>query len=176
MAEKHCTVCGAKFHAPPSSKTVTCSKGCSSKHRSRAHRGVRNRWSDEARARLSARGQTANLRKGTDAARRAEKSGPYETNVSARDWIITSPTGEIYTARNLRLWCEMHSHLFDPHPWRHAYAGLKQAVAYLRGSTARRVGSYKGWRVTQPGLPEAGQHELRGLAAEIEKIAKEKLG
>lgn len=145
MAKRRCSVCGAAFNAPPSDKTVTCSKACSSIHRSRKHLGVGNTWSDEARERKRAAGRPATLTLGTPAARISPRSGPYETNINAKTWIVISPTGEEYTVRNLRLWCDSNANLFAPHEPRRAIGGLRQVAAWLAGKRRRQVSQWRGW-------------------------------
>lgn len=146
MATKHCVVCGAAFAAPPSSKKITCSPGCSTVRKSQTHRGVSNAWSAAARARLAARGQTPNLKLGTPAAQASPLAGPFETNQAAkRWWVVHIPTGQRYEVRNLAKWCRDNEHLFAPDPWRSAYAGLRQVHAWLNGNTPRTVSRWKDW-------------------------------
>lgn len=144
MAERRCTVCGGTFVGPPSDKTVTCSKACSSVHRSRVHVGKRNAWSDTSRARQAA-ARTGNLAGGTPAARRSPRAGPFETNINAKVWVVIAPDGTEHHARNLRLWCEQHAELFRPWPWTSAYGGLRLVGAWLAGKTPRQVSQWRGW-------------------------------
>lgn len=148
MAERRCTVCGGTFVGPPSDKTVTCSKACSSVHRSRKHIGKRNIWSDTSLARDAA-ARTGNLSKGTPAAKRSPIAGPFETNRNAKCWIVVAPEGTDYYVRNLRLWCEEHAALFAPRPWRNAYAGLRQVAAWLAGKRPRQVSQWRGWTLKE---------------------------
>lgn len=131
MAKWLCAVCSETFDAPPSAKTVTCSKACSSVHRSRMHPGRRNVWGDTSKARR--------------AAKVSPRSGPFESNVNANIWTVISPAGDQYRVRNLRLWCEQHADLFDGHPWSRAYAGLRQVALWLAGGTKRQVSQWRGW-------------------------------
>lgn len=142
-----CVVCGAEFSAAPSDKTVTCSKECSIVHKKHTHNGKSNEWSEEARDRLSQRGQTNNLKLGTPAARKSPVSGPFETNHNAKTWTIKSPHGKIYTVRNLALFCRTHAELFAPDPPENAYAGLRQIASTLRNHrrACRPVLQWKGW-------------------------------
>lgn len=148
---KICVICGGPFRAAHSDKKVTCGQqNCVRANKIRTHRGISNTWSQAARARASQKGQTDNLRQGTPAAQQSPLSGPFITNQEAKDWSILSPAGALYTVRNLRLWCRDHPELFAPDPWRHAYAGLIQVQAWLRGKTIRKVSQWKGWTLTQP--------------------------
>jgi len=151
---KCCTVCGAPFAAPPSSKTVTCSPACSSIHRSRVHLGKRNAWGDTSKAKAAA-ARTGNLHRGNEAARRSPRSGPFESNVNAKVWIVVDPSGTEHAAINLRLWCERHAELF-PGPWQNAYAGLRQVAAWMAGKTPRQVSQWRGW--TLKDSPSGGPH------------------
>lgn len=144
MAEWLCAICGGVFAATPSSKTVTCSKECSSIHRSRMHVGKRNEWGDTSKARTAAE-RTGNLRKGTLAALASAKAGPFETNINAKVWQVVGPDGRRYKVRNLRLWCETHADLFEPYPWGNAYAGLRQVAAWLAGTRRHQVSQWRGW-------------------------------
>lgn len=156
MAERACVVCGSPFAAPPSSKRLTCSPACATARRRQAHAGKRNQWSPEARARLGARGQTANLALGTPAARRSPVAGPYDTNQEAKVWsVVHIESGWHAEVRNLRKWCRDHPHLFAPDPWERAYAGLRQVQAWLMGKRARQVSRWKGWTLSGPAaLPD----------------------
>lgn len=62
-----CPICGKLYSAPPSSTATTCSKACYSAWRSRIQTNYHNTWSDEAKARQSAKGQTKNLKLGAEA-------------------------------------------------------------------------------------------------------------
>ena len=144
--KKKCLNCGKSFKCPPSSKTVTCSKECSSRHRSRMHLGISNTWSEESRSQLSEKGQTDNLKAGTEAALKSPKSGPFETNVHAKNWTIESPDGDVFEVRNLSLWCRENAHLFD-RPAKNAMAGIRQMHASMRGKTKRPVSQWRGWKL-----------------------------
>lgn len=143
---RNCANCGKPFRCAPSDKTRTCSQDCSSRHRSRKHLGKRNLWSDDskAKARMVA-ARTGNLKRGTPAARENWKSGPFEMNLNAKEWVVISPCGRRYECRNLRLWCERNARMFEPHHWRNAYAGLRQVSAWMRGKTRRQVSTWRGW-------------------------------
>ena len=137
---KTCPVCGRSFRCPPSDKTVTCSKVCSRIRRSQTHRGKSNTWSPESRARLSAAGQTDNLRLGTPAAMVSPRSGAYATNVSARHWVLKAPDGTLHEFDNLNAFTRSHPEWFaNPR----SAQGALSAVA----GGKRNVGQYKGWRV-----------------------------
>lgn len=80
---KQCVICGKSFPSPPSSKTVARSDPCRIERARRARTGKTTEWSEESKKKLSVRGVTGNLLKGTPAAKESPNSGPYETNVNA---------------------------------------------------------------------------------------------
>lgn len=146
-----CVVCGAAFAAPPSSKKITCSGACATARKRLSHGGVRNTWSEEARERQAARGQTPNLRQGTPAAQRSPLAGRFETNQEAKSWeIVDLRSGRRYELRNLRKFCRDHAAEFAPDPWENAYAGLRQVQLCLMGKTKRAVTRWKDWSLVRP--------------------------
>lgn len=153
-----CPICGELFPASPSDNAVTCStKACVSAWKSRIHTGVSNEWSDESKARLSAKGQTDNLKLGTAAAQRSPIAGRFETNREAKVWELINPTGKQITVRNLLLWAREHTELFDKPPGdksaRQIAAGFKAIAQTLAGKREKQrpAMTYKGW--TLAGLP-----------------------
>lgn len=154
MAVRACVVCGASFDAPPSSKKIACSPACASEQKRRSHVGKPHPWSDAAKERLAAKGQTANLQLGTSAARQSPIAGPFETNQEAkRWWLVDLTTERRYELRNLRKFCRDNSHLFAPDPWENAYAGLRQVQAWLMGKKTRTVSRWKNWTLARPAEP-----------------------
>lgn len=141
---RHCVICDAAFVASPSDKKVTCSPRCRSERARRVNTGRARRWSAEKKAKLASRGQSANLKKGTVAAKMSPLSGPFETNQNALVWVIRSPEGETYTFRNLNLWLREHSEML-PGTVEQARAGLMQIKRSQQGKTKRSVNSWKGW-------------------------------
>lgn len=137
---KTCPICGRQFPCPPSDKTVTCSPACSRIHRSRMHKGKRNVWPEESKARVRLNGRSVNLLLGTAAAQASPRSGAYVTNVSARHWILKAPDGMTYEFDNLNEFIRRHPEWFvNPRSARSALT----AVA----TGKRNVGQYKGWQV-----------------------------
>ena len=143
---KRCAICGKEFSSPPSDNKRACSAECSRVLRSRSHKGVSNAWSDESRVRLRNRGRSSNLALGTPAARKSPVSGPFETNRNAKEWVLVSPDGKVYEARNLSLWLREHADMLDGTP-EQARCGLAQVKRSTEGKTKRTVGSWKGWKV-----------------------------
>ncbi len=152
---RSCVNCGKAFLTPPSAKTRTCSADCSTRHRSRKHLGKSNLWENTVAAQAAAE-RTGNLLHGTSAARMSRNAGPFETNVSAKVWVLIDPARNRHTARNLRLWCETNASMFDPHDWRSAYAGIRQVAAWLRGKRRRPVTAWRGWSIAD--LPQPNRN------------------
>lgn len=152
---KKCIVCGKEFSAPPSAKKITCSKECLKIRRSQINRG--KKMSETAVERMSAwaksRGFTDNLKKGTQAAMASPKAGRFETNVSAKDWILISPSGERYECRNLMCFIRKNPHLFcidgsnDDEVYRIS-AGFRTIKRNIRLN--RKGQSYLGWTLELP--------------------------
>lgn len=150
MATKICVVCGKEFSAPPSSKKITCSAECSRERKRITHTGKSNVWSEESKKNLSLKGQTENLKKGTDAARRSPIAGAFATNQNAKHWVLKSPTNVIYECDNLNLFIREHPEWF-PNPTS-ASSALRASAACLAGKASpsrkdRQFGQYKGWQV-----------------------------
>lgn len=148
--KKICVVCGRPFDCPPSSKKITCSAECSRIRKSQSHAGKRNQWSDKSRDKLRARGQTENLKLGTDAAKKSPKSGRFETNINAKVWKLTSPEGKVYICKNLSLWCRDHCDLFGFDATEHnaiiIRTGLTNAKRGAQGKPTAQACTYKGWK------------------------------
>ena len=146
MAKTPCAICGAVFDAPPSANRVTCSKACSKIFRSRKHLGKRNVWNQESRKKLSARGQTDNLRLGAAAAMASPKSGAFETNVNAKIWVLRSPDNRIFTVRNLNHFIRTNPELFDG-TMEQAETGIRAMRQWQTGKCKRPVTQWKGWEL-----------------------------
>lgn len=148
---KNCLVCGREFSSPPSAGKVTCSRECKCKRRSQLLRG--HKVSADAKTKISAaakeRGQTENLKKGTPAAMVSPKAGRFETNSSAKDWTIMSPSGDVYNIVNLKNWIREHMDLFDDcyteEDVNRISAGFR--VAKNNMEKGRNTVTYKGWSI-----------------------------
>jgi hypothetical protein len=142
---RQCVICGKGFKCSPSDKKATCGEpGCVRINKVRTHQGKRNAWNEESRQKISNKGQTANLKKGTPAAKKSPIAGSFETNQNAKEWVLVDPEGKEYKIRNLSLWAKNNSHLFDRTPAQ-IVAGFKQIKRYYEGKTKRTVTSYFGW-------------------------------
>ena len=150
-----CPICKALFAAPPSDKTVTCSKACSAEWRRLTHSGVSNKWGADARRRLAQAGQTENLKKGTAAAQQSPIAGRFETNQEAKIWHLITPEGEEIVVRNLLMWARDHTDLFDKPPGDESAIqianGFKAIAQSIKGNRDPAM-TYFGW--TLNGLPE----------------------
>lgn len=87
---KICIVCGRVFACPPSDKTVTCGPECRRKYAAMRRDG--KPLSAETRAKISAAAKGRDMSGiqvvATKAALISPKSGPFETNISSKDWIL----------------------------------------------------------------------------------------
>jgi hypothetical protein len=103
-------------------------------------------WTPERRAEKSSQGQTDSLQKGTAAAQASPKAGPYETNQNALTWTLLSPDNQIYTVRNLALWCRDNAAILPSTP-KNACAGIRFLKLSQMDKTKRPVSSWHGWRL-----------------------------
>lgn len=144
-----CPVCKGLFPSPPSSNAVTCSKECSAQWKSLIHKGISNSWTYEAKARLSERGQTENLKLGGAAAQQSPVAGRFETNQEAKIWILIDPSGNELIVRNLLLWAREHTELFNKPPGDKSAAqiaaGFRAIAQTLAGTRKTPAMSYFGW-------------------------------
>ncbi|MGN0608836.1 MAG: hypothetical protein ACI4J6_06490 [Oscillospiraceae bacterium] len=151
---KKCVICGKEFQSPPSAKTITCSKECLSIRRGQVGRG--RKLSEQARANMSEaakkKGYTENLKKGTPASQKSPKSGRFETNINAKDWIIISPTGEQYECHSLINFIRKNPKLFDiDGSDKEVYRISKGFYTIKRNTRLNLRGqSYYGWTVEIP--------------------------
>lgn len=148
---RKCVICGKDFKCSPSDKTVTCSKECSRINKIQKHKGKRNEWSENSRENLRKLGQTENLRKGTEAAKKSPNSGRFESNVNAIDWHLISPEGKHYYFHSLNFWLRRNClELFGVDPDSREFLNVR---AGLSGAKRAMVGknygctTYKGWQV-----------------------------
>ena len=151
MNYKTCPICGKQFPCPPSDKTVTCSKECSLIRKRQSHIGKHNKWNSESREKLKKQGKSENLKLGTAAAKESPKSGPFETNISAKHWVLMSPDNVLYEVDNLFLFIRSHPDWFPNQ--KSAHTALCSAASCMQISTTpssrkgREFSQYKGWRV-----------------------------
>lgn len=112
---KRCICCGKSFYAPPSSKTVTCSKECSKEYHKKLMVGKKRgiAFQESIRAVAKSRSNHSNLERGTEAAMHSPKAGRFETNSSAKRWIIIHPDYGTFEFTNLVEWVRGHIEYFD---------------------------------------------------------------
>lgn len=162
---KQCVVCGKEFKCSPSDKIVTCSKECSRINKSRTHIGKSNTWTEESRKKLSEQGVTANLKKGTEAAKKSPKSGRFETNINAHGWHIVSPERNHYIFRNLFKWARENCDLFGLEKTeanaKKIARGILHAKAGTLGKPYANTCTYKGWEViiSEKRITEFGKYK-----------------
>ena len=164
---KTCVVCGKSFPCPPSDKTVTCSKECSRIHRSQVRIGKPKPWGEDAKNRIKGRYPPA-LKFGTEAASKSPRAGGFDANVSARGWTIASPTGKVYSFRNLQKWCREHADLFgeplnDNQAAYRIASGFRQIKRSYEGKRgdSRPVSQYKGWHLLSWTTSEAEENRKK---------------
>lgn len=146
---KNCLVCGKEFQASPSAKKVTCSKECMKIRRKQVSQGRKIPSTTIAALSSSAkqRGFTENLKKGTPAAMASPKSGRFETNASAKSWILISPSGERYECQNLMCFIRKNPQLFDIDGSDEEVNRVAAGIRTIKGNMKhnRRGHSYHGW-------------------------------
>lgn len=127
-----CLVCGNTFKTSPTNDNVCCSAKCSSVHRQRMHEnGV---YENNMRR----------LREGNERFL-GEYSG--EKHVNAKFWELQSPSGQVYTCRNLMHFIKTHPTLFDGTP-KQAFDGFAKIKATKQGKRPKSPSnSWKGWRL-----------------------------
>ena len=148
---RHCIICGKEFKCSPSDKKITCSNECRRKRISDIAKGKPHPWSDDAKKRLSKKGQTENLKLGTEQAKKSLKAGRFETNVNAKDWHLISPSGKHYKFHSLNFWLrenceELFGCLPDSKQFKNTRSGLAGAKRAMLGGTYTCT-TYKGWQV-----------------------------
>lgn len=159
MIIRRCVICGKPFECYPSAKKVTCSMDCRRERQRRIVSAKPVQWSEGAKKKLSARGQTENLRRGTPAAQNSPIAGRFETNQEAKVWILVDPSGREIAVHNLQLWCRDNVGLFGKPPGdrsaRQISAGFRaiaQTMVGHRGAPGkpRRASTYMGWSLKEP--------------------------
>ena len=135
---KVCVVCGEAFADPQSNPTVTCGPDCSKAHRQDLYaKGV----------------NTAALEKAHEVSPTRPLTGPFVTNINARDWVIQSPDGRIYECRNLMLWLRDHADLLDG-TVKQAWDGISKIKYSMQGKRKNLSHQWKGWRLISGGKSE----------------------
>jgi len=139
-----CQICGKAFVARPKNGMgrEVCSNKC---QQLLCTKRATESFTAQRRKKISAKGLTLNLQKGTPAAQKSPKSGSFETNVNADFWEIRSPEGIIYEFKNLHLWVKEHSNLLPGTP-KQAESGIKAIKRSMLGKR-RPVSQWKGWEL-----------------------------
>lgn len=159
MITRKCVICGDNFLCYPSDNKVTCSRECRCERQRRIVKKRPVQWGEEAKKRLSEKGQTKNLILGSDAAKKSPVSGRFQTNKAAKVWTLISPEGEIIVARNLLMWARENTELFGKPPCDKSaiqiasgFKAIAQTLKRNRGVPGKRRGSlsYFGWGLKEP--------------------------
>lgn len=146
---RKCLECGKEFVCSPTDKIVTCSKECSRKRRSRLLTGRKHSEETARKISESAKGRdmTALQVKGTEAAKKSPKSGRFETNSSAKRWVLLSPDKRIYECVNLAEFVRKNPNLFGAEPNDKEVSRICHGFFNIKKNLIRKVGTvtYKGW-------------------------------
>ena len=148
----NCPFCGKEFRRYPSDTTNTCgSSECKAKRASLTHKGIKFKWSPEAREKLLNKNPSDNLKLGTPAAQISPLSGAFDTNVTAKYWKIQAPSGEVFEFNNLLKWCRENADLFGKEVGNprdaHAIASAFRAIKQTRQGKPKRAYTYKQWEL-----------------------------
>lgn len=159
MITRKCVICGKEFECYPSDKKVTCSNECRRERQRRLVSKKPVKWSEDAKRRLSERGQTENLKLGTDAAKESPIAGRFETNREAKIWTLIDPSGKEIHVRNLLMWARENTGLFGKPPGDKSaeqiscgFRAIAQTLTGTRGIPGKQRGalSYFGWTLKSP--------------------------
>lgn len=146
---KKCAICGREFNAPPTSKKITCSKICSAKRKSISHKDKKRNDETKEKMRVAAIGRDMSVlrEKGTEAAKKSLKGGRFETNSSAKYWVLLSPDKEIFYVTNLKNWLRENALKFDVKPTEKNVDRLAHGFFTVKRNIKKKEGTitYKGW-------------------------------
>lgn len=127
-----CLVCGNTFKTSPTNDNVCCSAKCSSIHRKRMHESGR---------------YEVNMQRLVEGKERFWEEHSGEKHLNAKFWELKSPSGQVYTCRNLMHFIKTHPELFDGTP-RQAFDGFAKIKATELGRRTKCPSySWKGWRL-----------------------------
>lgn len=131
--KKKCSVCGKEFNSPKCRNKITCSSECLKIYRQQMHKdGVYN----------------GTLEKAHEIAKHHPLTGHFETNISAKNWKIQSPSGEIFECRNLKFWLENHVDMLDG-TVNQAWDGITKIKYSMQGKRKFKSYQWKGWRLIE---------------------------
>lgn len=167
---KKCTICKAEYKASPSDKRTTCgAAACVSARRRQMLTGKGRPWGQPARDRRKGL-YPDQLANGTAAAQKSPKSGPFETNQEALEWVIISPDGVRHQVRNLNLFARAN---FGA-DWRSWRVGMQHVKRSMQGKTQHQISHCRGWTVeswssqqkkSPRSYPEGSDAEIHARAA-----------
>ncbi|REK69355.1 hypothetical protein DX130_24655 [Paenibacillus paeoniae] len=64
----------------------------------------------------------------------------------AKEWVIQSPSGEVYKCRNLKKWLRDNEHLYEG-TLKQAADGIMKIKYSAQGKRKRKSTQWKGWRL-----------------------------
>lgn len=129
---KTCKICGTSFPNSASNGTNTCSKKCSRENRRRmAGKGVFSDALKKAREKLPSHPLT----------------GRFDTHMHAKEWVIQSPSGEVYKCRNLLNWIRENEIFFEGHSAKRVFDGVAKIKASALGKRKNKSYQWRGWRL-----------------------------
>lgn len=149
--QSKCIVCGKLFTKSPSNRVVTCSRECLRIRRSEVLSG--HPVSDSAKEKISSaakqRGFTDNLAKGTPAAQNSPKGGRFDTNASAKSWVLISPDNQRFNVINLNNWIRNNINYFDCEPTDKNVLRIAAGFRVIKRNIKLNRGgqTYKGWTI-----------------------------
>lgn len=165
--KRTCIICGKEFWASPSSEVVTCSIECERKNR--VYKGKKTPEIVQG------------LQKAHVAAKESQNTGPFETNHSAKSWIIKDPDGKRYEINNLALWARENEKIL-PGTIRQFCDGIRGIKQSVEGRKKRGAYQYKGWtletyyeeNMARKDIPESKPRKKRTKMTEEERLEKKR--
>lgn len=132
---KMCVICGKPFPDAKANDTVTCGEKCSTENRKRLHASGK---------------YDGTMEKAHAVAATLPHTGPFETHMHAKEWVIQSPTGTVYRCRNLKLWLREHADLLDG-TIQQAWDGITKIKYSMQGKRKNKSFQWKGWTLIEWG-------------------------
>jgi len=102
-----------------------------------------------AKQKCKDRGYPDQLKKGAKAAYESPKSGPFETNIHAKNWVIQDPDGNIYNIVNLHNFFRENHELIPNRDYKQACAGFNRIKRTRLGKMpkGKECKTWYGWEL-----------------------------